>query len=178
MKSINTLKLLLLAGWIGSSVLLSAVVAPGAFAILASREEAGAVVGVTLRAVNISGFAIGLLLITLCLVARNVARNIARHVSRNKGWSRSAFFEIILLGVVVLATGVGEWVIAAQLRALRVTIGRPIDQLTANAPLRLQFNALHAYSVDALAIGMIAAVMAFVLMSRSADAPRRMLNNL
>lgn len=156
---IHTSKLLLLAGWIGASVLLSAVIAPGVFATLASREEAGEVVGLTLRAINISGFVIGLLLIILSLHSR---RNVVQTTERG----RSTLFEIILLSVVVLASGVGEWVIAAQLRALQATINRPIELLATSDPVRLQFNALHAYSVDTLGVGMIAAVIAFILLAR------------
>src|SRR6266480_2608555 len=44
---LRTIEFLGLSLWLGSDVFLSFVVAPGAFRILASRDQAGAVVGLT-----------------------------------------------------------------------------------------------------------------------------------
>jgi len=45
MNFLRTLEFLGLSMWLGSDVFLSFVVAPGAFRILASRDQAGAMVG-------------------------------------------------------------------------------------------------------------------------------------
>ena len=156
MAIITNLRSLLIAMWLGAALFFSAVVAPGAFAVMRSyhlanaSEMAGAVVNRNLSAVNISGFVIGLLLLlTVFLPLRN-------------GLSRAFILETISLVVLVSATSVGQWVIAARLRALRVGLAIPIDQLPATDPQRVSFNSLHAYSVRALGIAMIAALLAFV----------------
>jgi hypothetical protein len=45
-------------------------------------------------------------------------------------------------------------------------MGRPIDQMAQTDPLRVAFNSLHGYSVFALGIGMLAAVVALLLIAR------------
>ena len=156
MAIITNLRSLLIAMWLGAALLFSAVVAPGAFAVMRSyhltnaSEMAGAVVNRNLSAVNISGYVIGLLLLLTVFVPLR------------KGISRAFILETISLVVLVAATSVGQWVIAARLRALRVGLAIPIDQLPATDPQRVSFNSLHAYSVRALGIAMIAALVAFV----------------
>jgi len=66
-----------------------------------------------------------------------------------------------------LTTAVGHWVIAARMRALRAAMVIPLDQIAADDSRRLAFNNLHGYSVNALGIAMIAALVAMVLMARS-----------
>jgi hypothetical protein len=43
----------------------------------------------------------------------------------------------------------------------------PIDQVAADDARRVAFNSLHGYSVNALSLAMIAALVAMVLMARS-----------
>jgi hypothetical protein len=154
---ISGIRLLLLGLWLGAAIFFSAVVAPATFAVLRAyqipnaSEVAGTIVNRCLAVVNTSGFivVVGLLLSTLLL---------------NRG-SRFFVLELISLGVVALACGVGQWVIAAKIHSLRVTLALPIDQLQATDPRRLEFNALHSYSVMALAIAMIAGLLAFLIMA-------------
>jgi hypothetical protein len=47
-------------------------------------------------------------------------------------------------------------------------MGRPIDEVAANDPLRLGFNSLHGYSVMALGVAIIAAAVALLLIARRA----------
>jgi hypothetical protein len=153
---ITNLRSLLIAMWLGAALFFGAVTAPGAFAVMRgyhlanANEMAGAVVNRNLSAVNISGFVIGLLLLLTVFLPRR------------KGLSRAFILETLSLVVLVAATSFGQWVIAPKLRALRVALAIPIDQLPANDPQRVAFNSLHAYSVRALGIAMIAALVAFV----------------
>ena len=82
---------------------------------------------------------------------------------------RAAFLaEGICLALIALATGVGHWIIAARMRALRAAMVLPIDQIAADDARRVAFNSLHGYSVNALGLAMIAALVALVLMARAA----------
>jgi hypothetical protein len=79
----------------------------------------------------------------------------------------SFIIECICLVLIALTTGVGHWVIAARMRALRAAMVLPIDQIAADDPRKLAFGALHGYSVNALGLAMIAALVALVLMGRN-----------
>ncbi|MGI8732681.1 MAG: DUF4149 domain-containing protein [Pyrinomonadaceae bacterium] len=155
MTIITNLRILLIAMWLGAALFFSAIVAPGAFAVLRSyhlfnaNEIAGAVVNPALSAVNVSGVIISLLLL------------LSVFFNRRKYRSRAFLAEVISLLVMLAATGVGHWVIAAKLRALRLALAVPIDQISSSDPRRLSFNSLHSNSVKALGIAMIAALVAF-----------------
>ena len=161
MTLINVTRLILLAAWFGAALFFGAVVAPAAFGVLRSfglpnaSEIAGSIVTRSLSVVNLAGFALALLLLVTLILRRN-------HSSR-----LSFIVECISLGVIALATGAGHWFIAARMRALRAAMVLPIDQIAADDPNRIAFNNLHGYSVNALSLAMIAALVAMVLMARS-----------
>lgn len=66
----------------------------------------------------------------------------------------------------MLACAVGQFVIALWLTLVKAQIGRPIDEIAADDPLRIQFNNLHQYSVWVLITAMSAALIAYFLMAR------------
>ena len=154
-------RLILLACWFGAALFFGAVVAPAAFSVLRSfglanaNEIAGSIVTRSLSVINLAGFAIALLLLVTIILRRNASGR------------TSIIVECICLGVIALATGVGHWLIAARMRALRAAMVLPIDQIAADDPRRVAFNNLHGYSVNALGLAMIAALVAMVLMARS-----------
>lgn len=157
---VRDVRLLLIALWLGGAVFFSATVAPTAFGVLRARnvvyanEAAGSIVTRTLSVVNTGGFIIALLLLLSVMLFR-------RSVKR-----RAFLVETISLAVIALATAVGQWIIAAKMLALRAAMGRPIDDVAADDPLRMSFNDLHGYSVMALGIAIIAAVVALLLIAR------------
>lgn len=108
----------------------------------------------SLSVVNVAGFVIALLLLATLLWLRRSSFGV------------SFVLECISLGLIALATGVGHWFIAARMRALRAAMELPIDQIAADDSRRIAFNALHGYSVNALGVAMIAALVAMVLMVR------------
>jgi hypothetical protein len=147
--------------WLGAALFFSTVVAPAAFTVLRSfalpnaNEIAGTIVTRTLSVVNIGGFLIGVFLL-LTLFARRI------------GPERPAFLvEFFCLTIIVMAAGLGHWLIAARMRALRAAMVLPIDQVPVDDPRRIAFHSLHGYSVSALGLAMIAALIAIVLIARS-----------
>ena len=124
------------------------------FGLPNAGEIAGTIVTRSLSVINIAGFLIALLLLVTLILWRNSS-------------GRASFIvECICLAVIALATGVGHWLIAARMRALRAAMVLPIDQIAADDPRRVAFNSLHGYSVNALGLAMIAALVALVLMAR------------
>ena len=84
----------------------------------------------------------------------------------------SRAIEMISLAIMAIMTGVGHWVIAARMTALRAAMQLPIDQIALNDPRRITFDSLHRYSVAAMAVAIIAALIAFVSIAiRNVSAP-------
>lgn len=162
MSTLNNIRLLLLASWLGAAVFFSAAVAPSAFRVLRAfnlpnaSEIAGAIVTRTLSVVNTSGFILSVLLLITAFVLKG-------------GYGRRAFIlQTVLLVIVAVTTGVGEWVIAAKMRGLRAAMHTTIDQIPVGDPSRVAFDALHGYSVTALSIAIIAALIAFFVIANRA----------
>ncbi len=83
----------------------------------------------SLSVVNIAGFLIALLLLVTLILRRNSSGRV------------SFIVECVCLGLIALATGVGHWVIAARMRALRAAMVLPIDQIAADDPRRIASTA-------------------------------------
>lgn len=155
---LHNFRMLLLASWLGVAIYFSAVVAPSTFSVLRSfglpnaNEIAGTIVTRTLSVVNTSGFIISLLLLIIAFVL-------------TKSFGRtSSLLQIALLLIVAVTTGVGEWVIAPRMRGLRAAMHGQIDLVPLSDPNRMAFAALHGYSVAALSVAMIAALVVILLM--------------
>ena len=148
----------LLAAWLGIAIYFSAVVAPSAFRVLRSfelvnaNEIAGTIVSRALSAVNKSGLVLSLLLLISAPMVRKYCRR----------WS--FILQNVLLVIIAILTAVGEWVIAARMRGLRAAMNGQIDLVPLTDPNRMAFAALHGYSVAALAVAMIAALVVILLM--------------
>ena len=161
MNLINLTRFALLAAWLGAALFFGAVVAPAAFGVLRSfglanaSEVAGSIVTRTLGVINVAGFVIALLLLVTAFFRRQAQTRLGLVI------------ECVCIGVIALTTALGHWWIAARMRALRAAMELPIDQIAAADPRRVEFNALHGYSVKALGIAMIAGLVALVLMGRS-----------
>jgi hypothetical protein len=142
--------------WLGAAIFFAAVVAPAAFAALRSfqvanmNEIAGTIVTRALSVINVSGVLIGLLLLVLTGIVER------------KNIKASFLAGTFALTLMVLATAVGQWVIAARMRGLRLAMVA-IDQVSPDDPRRIAFNNLHRYSVMSLMVAMLAAVTAIIL---------------
>ena len=152
MKFFSDIRLLILGLWLGAAVFFIGV-AQTAFAVLEQREMAGAVVNGNLSLLNYCGMGVAAILILSSLIGNS---NI------NKLW---LWIERFLLLVIGAACAVGQFVIGIWLSSVRVQMGRTIDEVAADDPLRIQFNTLHEWSVWVLFTGMIAALLAFFIIS-------------
>jgi hypothetical protein len=152
MKFVSDLRLLFTALWLGAACFFIAV-AQTVFTVLPTRELAGTVVNRTLAVVNFSGLAIGvLLLIVTFLTTRNTNIFLL--------WS-----ERFLLFVLAAACAINQFVVGWWLLSLRTQMGRPVDEVPLEDPLRIQFNNLHQYSEWLLMAAMIAALLSFIVIA-------------
>ena len=156
---IGYLRLLLLGLWLGAAVFFGAAVAPTVFGVLRgaqlanATELAGMMVQRLLAVINRGGFEISLfLLVTGYFISKKESR-----------LRRSA--EMISLAIMAIMTGASHLVISARMLTLRAAMQTPIDQIAANDPRRIAFDALHGYSVAAMGVAIIAALIAFLVIS-------------
>lgn len=155
MKIIPKIEMLLMGLWLGAAVFFALAVAPSVFSVLESKEMAGYVVNRTLTIVNFSGLAISLILLFVSFIPRGEAKAI---------W---AWLQRLLLVVVVAACGAGQAIIGFYLNQIRKMSDTPISELAADDKIKIMFDTWHQYSVWILIAGMIAAALAFFIMSRS-----------
>jgi len=157
---VRVLRLLLLGLWLGAAIFFGTAVAPALFAVLRganlanANELAGTIVSRLLSIINRGGFEISLFLIVT-----------AYFMSRNESRLRR-FAEMISLAIMAIMTGVGHWVIAARMTALRAAMQGQIDQIALNDPRRIAFAALHRYSVTVMGIAIIVGLIAFIVATR------------
>ena len=152
MKFISDVRLLLLSIWLGAAVFFIAV-AQSAFAVLPQRELAGAVVNRTFSVLNFGGLAIALILILTSFIGTSTFKRV------------SIWAERFLFLVLAAACAGGQFVIGLWLSMLRGQMGKPIDEIAADDPLRMQFDKLHNASEWVLLIGMAAALIGFFLLA-------------
>ena len=160
MNFLTDFRLLLIAIWLGAALFFIGV-AQSAFSVLPQRELAGMVVNRTLAILNFSGLGIFLFLVLTSFVRGGAYNRILL-------WS-----ERILLLIAAAACAVGQFVFGFWIAMKRAEIGRPIDELAADDPLRVQFNMLHEYSVWTLMVAMAAALLAFWIVANRKTARKR-----
>jgi hypothetical protein len=137
--------LALLSVWIGAALIVSAVVAPAAFAVLPTRTLAGALVGRVLPVLFWSGVFAGL-------------------ASTALTWSLPSRSLRVAAGLAIaVASAIAQLGITPRIERIRVAIGGPIDSLAVDDARRLEFGRLHGLSVAMLGVATLAAVVAAVL---------------
>jgi len=134
MTILRWLEFVALSIWLGSGIFLSFVVAPGAFSVLASRNEAGAIVGYSLTRMHWMGVICGVLILLFRVVR---ARNLASLVSP----------AVLCVALMILLTVVSQLAVSPKMAALRGQVGS-IQAIAADDPLLSQFFRLHRISVS------------------------------
>ena len=151
------IEVLLLGVWIGSMIFFSFAVAPSAFAVLPTRELAGAMVTSTIGKVEVLGLVIGPLLILIQ----------AASWSGRQSTKLTKSLRVILILVMIAAAALSRFWISPQMVSLRAAMGGHIDDVAAGDPLRVQFNDLHQYSVALMGTAIIGGIVVLFLTVRS-----------
>jgi hypothetical protein len=133
-------------------VFLSFVVAPGAFRILGSRDQAGAIVGFSLGRMHMAGIACGVVFLLARLVR---TRTFASFVT-------PAALCVVLM---IALTAISQYTVSAKMAALRVQMGS-IQATAAGNPLLVEFSRLHRISVSLESGVLLAGFAAIYLMVR------------
>jgi uncharacterized membrane protein len=152
---LRTMEFLGLSLWLGSDVFLSFVVAPGAFRILASRDQAGAIVGFGLGRMHLMGVACGIVI----LLARLV---------RTRTFASLVAPAALCVVLMILLTVVSQQAVSPKMAALRMQMGsiQAFQTTVADSPLLAEFSRLHRISVSLESGVLLAALAALYLMVR------------
>jgi Domain of unknown function (DUF4149) len=137
---------LFVAAWFGASLLLSASVAPTAFAVLPSRTLAGAVLGPVFPILFIGGLIAGLLAIGDGALS-----------STTLGYWRLGAGVVMTIG-----SGIAQFIILPSIERVRASIAGAVDALAADDSRRLAFGRLHGLSVACLGIAMLGAAVVMI----------------
>jgi Domain of unknown function (DUF4149) len=149
---LRTLEFLTLGLWLGSDVFLSFVVAPGAFHVLATRDQAGLMVGFALTRMHIGGIICGVIF----LVAR---------LARTRSFSNLVTPAALCVLVMIVATLISQFTVSAKMAALRGQMGS-IQATAADSPLLAEFTRLHSISVSLESVVLLAGIAAMFLLVR------------
>src|SRR5258708_25696 len=142
--------------WVGSDVFLSFVLAPGAFRILASRDQAGAMVGYGLWWMHMIG--------VVCGVAILLAR-----LLRTRTFASVATPAALCVVLMILLTVVSQHAVSPKMAALRVQMGS-IQATAADSPLLAEFGRLHRISATLEGGVLLAGLAALYLMVKESGA--------
>jgi len=155
---LRTIEFLGLSLWLGSDVFLSFVVAPGAFRILPSRDQAGAMVGFGLWRMHMIGVICGIVMLLARLLRTRTFTSLA---------APAVLCVLLMIGLTV----VSQHTISPRMAALRVQMGS-IQATAGDSPLLAEFSKLHRISVSLESGVLLAGLAAMYLMVKELGAGR------
>ena len=127
---------LALVVWLGGVIFLSFVEAPTAFAVIPTRHMAGTVVGRSLVTLHWMGIVSGLVFLLASLLYSRLTSGTARPLEARN----------LLMVLMLVLTLVSQFGITPRMMALRNSMVL-IDSVPLNDPARVEFDALHVWSV-------------------------------
>jgi hypothetical protein len=119
--------------WLGGDVFLSLVVAPGAFAVLGTRDLAGTMVGYALTRLHLLGIICGVVFLLLRLL-------------RTRTFASFAAPAALAVVLMIVLTAASQHGVSARLARLRMEMGS-VEKTPVESPLRVEFDRLHRLSV-------------------------------
>ena len=153
---LRAIEFLALSIWLGSDVFLSFVVAPGAFSVLASRDQAGAIVGYSLGRMHWMGIVCGVVILLV-------------RVLRVRGLAALVAPAALCVVLMLLLTAISQAAVSPRMAVLRVQMGS-IGATAEGNPLLAEFARLHTISVGLESGVLLAGMLALFLIAREAAA--------
>jgi len=135
MPLLRYLMLLSLIVWLGGLIFFSFVVAPTVFSVLPTRHLAGSVVSRSLSALHWIGIASGIVFLTTSMLYSRL------HVGSEQPFASRHILLYIMLGLTLIS----QFGISPKMATLRASLPET-NSVAATDPVRVQFNALHAWS--------------------------------
>lgn len=151
---LRTIEFLTLGLWLGADAFLSFVVAPGAFAILGSRDAAGQMVGFSLARLHFAGIFLGLIF----LIAR---------LARTQSFASFTTAAALCVVLMVVLTATSQFTVSTRMEALKREMVS-VQNTPETDPRRVEFNKLHYASVRYESAVLLLGLAAMYLLVREA----------
>jgi hypothetical protein len=135
MPLLRYLMLLSLIVWLGGLIFFSFGVAPTAFSVLPTRHLAGLVVSRSLTALHWIGIVSGIVFLTTSMLYSRL------HAGSTQPLAPRHILLYIMLGLSLIS----QFVISPRMATLRASMP-DTNSVATTDPVRVQFNALHAWS--------------------------------
>ncbi len=145
-----------LGTWLGSIFYFSAAVAPGAFRVLSSQDQAGVLVEFTLRRLHTLGVIAGLLFL-LASAAMAVT---------SAGAGKRLILPVLGVMIMVMLTIISQHLVIRRMNELRTEMGS-VAATPKDSPLRVEFDRLHGVSVQLEGATLLIGVAALFLTVRT-----------
>ena len=153
--ALRSLQVFALGTWVGSIIFFSFVVAPGLFGILASQDEAGAVVGYSLdRLHSMAVIEAGIYLVATLLLGRSL-----------KALIQPGAIGVILMLLLTLGSA---HVVIPRMDMLRLKLPS-LETTPASDPKRAEFDKLHQISVVVEGTVLLIGIAAMFLTVRESE---------
>jgi uncharacterized membrane protein len=136
-QTLRFIQIFALGAWIGAVFYFGAVVAPGAFRVLANQDQAGLLVEFTLTRLHTMGVIAGLLFLFASAILATASPQLARRLA----------LPAVGVTVMLVLTILSQHVVIQRMIALRREMNS-VAATPANDPRRAEFDHLHAISVD------------------------------
>jgi Domain of unknown function (DUF4149) len=149
---VRFLQFFTLGTWVGSILFFGAVVAPAAFTVLSSQDQAGALVGVSLGRLHLFGMLAGIVYLLATAAGTRSFAALLRPAS-------------LLVVLMIVLTFVSQHWVTGAMDALRAEMGS-IEATPATNPLHVSFDRLHGISVGLEMAVLVSGIAALVLTSR------------
>jgi hypothetical protein len=122
-----------LGTWVGSIIYLSFIVAPGAFATLKDRDQAGALVGYSLSRLHLLGLIAGVLYFVAAFVMVRAMKDLVQPA-------------VMGVALMIVLTAFSQGRVTSRMFALRTQMVS-VEATPKDSPLRIEFDHLHELSV-------------------------------
>lgn len=142
-----------LGTWVGSIIYLSFIIAPGAFATLKDRDQAGALVAYSLSELHL----LGLISTVLYMVAAFVL------VRAVKDLAQPAVIGVVLMAMLTIFS---QAHVTSRMHELRTEMVS-VDATPKQSPLRVEFDRLHQLSVRLEAAVLLVGIASLFLTVRN-----------
>jgi len=137
MSFLRFLMLLSLVVWLGGLIFLAFVEAPTVFSpgLLPTRHLAGSIIGRSLDLLHYMAIVAGIIFLSASMFYNRITAGSARPLAARH----------LLIVLMLLLTVISQFAISPRMHALRAEVG-VIDNVSADNPLRQEFDRLHEWS--------------------------------
>jgi hypothetical protein len=122
-----------LGTWVGSIIYLSFIVAPGAFATLKDRDQAGVLVSYSLSRLHLFGLIAGVFYLVAAFVLVRAMKDLLQPA-------------VIGVALMIVLTAFSQGRVTSRMHDLRTQMVS-VDATPKDSPLRVEFDDLHQLSV-------------------------------